>query len=251
VLVEALVACRWLDVNGDAAVVRIHDYEDHAPNYVKRRDYARDYMKRWREQQQADGKQDVDVNEDDINDCEQPVNVNMTTVNDCEQPVNVNITTVNDCEHTVKLPTNTNPTQPIHIKEEEEGEAADAADLSSFLNPEMGRESIFQMMDAWNEVADKIGLPRATVTDKRRKSFRTRMREPVFREGWRDALERIAGNPFLKGNNDRGWAANIDWFLSPDTVVKIFEGKYDDHGRRTPGGGKSKVSNQRVEGDIL
>jgi hypothetical protein len=28
------------------------------------------------------------------------------------------------------------------------------------------------------------------------------------------------------GVNDRGWKADIDWFLKPESVMKIIEGKY-------------------------
>lgn len=40
---------------------------------------------------------------------------------------------------------------------------------------------------------------------------------------------RIQKSSFCQGKNDRGWVASFDWFIRPDTVVKIMEGKYDDH----------------------
>jgi len=36
----------------------------------------------------------------------------------------------------------------------------------------------------------------------------------------------IPDSPFLLGENDRGWRADIDWFLRPDSVTRILEGKY-------------------------
>lgn len=32
--------------------------------------------------------------------------------------------------------------------------------------------------------------------------------------------------PFLTGKNDRGWKADIEFFLRPDSIAKILEGKY-------------------------
>ena len=36
-----------------------------------------------------------------------------------------------------------------------------------------------------------------------------------------------AASPFCLGAGSRGWKADIDWFLRPDTVTRIMEGKYD------------------------
>jgi hypothetical protein len=47
-----------------------------------------------------------------------------------------------------------------------------------------------------------------------------------------DALNRVAKSSFCRGQNERGWKADIDWFLKPDTLTKILEGKYDDQGNR-------------------
>ena len=43
-----------------------------------------------------------------------------------------------------------------------------------------------------------------------------------------DAIERAMGSGFLTGQNDRGWVMDLEFFLRPDTVTKILEGKYDD-----------------------
>lgn len=47
-----------------------------------------------------------------------------------------------------------------------------------------------------------------------------------------EVFARIRNSPFLTGQNDRGWKANFDWFLRPDTVTKILEGQYDGHAQR-------------------
>jgi hypothetical protein len=38
--------------------------------------------------------------------------------------------------------------------------------------------------------------------------------------------------PFMQGANDRGWIADADFFLRPDAVLKISEGKYRDKAPR-------------------
>ena len=39
-------------------------------------------------------------------------------------------------------------------------------------------------------------------------------------------MKQIPDCPFLVGDNDKGWRADLDWFLRPDSVTKILEGKY-------------------------
>jgi hypothetical protein len=64
------------------------------------------------------------------------------------------------------------------------------------------------------------------ITDKRRQAMRTRWRDEHWRNNWLAALELGCTSPFLRGENDRGWKIDIDFFLKPDTVTKIMEGKY-------------------------
>ena len=61
----------------------------------------------------------------------------------------------------------------------------------------------------------------------RAKALATRLKEPWWCDNWRAALARCASSPFCNGTSDRGWKANADWFLKPDTLAKILEGKYD------------------------
>jgi hypothetical protein len=44
---------------------------------------------------------------------------------------------------------------------------------------------------------------------------------------WRLILGRINASPFCLGQNDRGWKADVEFFLRPDTATKVLEGKYD------------------------
>jgi hypothetical protein len=69
---------------------------------------------------------------------------------------------------------------------------------------------------------------KAIVTKKRIASVRERIRDPVWRDTWMQALEKASQIPALFGENDRKWTMDIEWFLRPDTVAKILEGKYDN-----------------------
>ncbi|HEX5102774.1 MAG TPA: hypothetical protein VFV87_03135 [Pirellulaceae bacterium] len=63
-------------------------------------------------------------------------------------------------------------------------------------------------------------------TSKRQTAFRVRARDPQWLAGIDDALSAVAASQFLQGDNDRNWRADIDWFLRPDSLTRILEGKY-------------------------
>ena len=71
---------------------------------------------------------------------------------------------------------------------------------------------------------------------KRKKALQARWREDVDRqrlEWWRDYFQRVARTPFLLGENDRGWTADIEWLLSQANMAKVLEGKYNRREART------------------
>lgn len=88
-----------------------------------------------------------------------------------------------------------------------------------------------ELQTAWNGMAKAHGLPEAVAMSKKRASSAAeRLRDPFFRDNWQEALSQIPGTPFLLGKNQRKWRANIDWFLQPDSILHIMEGKYQDNG---------------------
>jgi len=92
--------------------------------------------------------------------------------------------------------------------------------------------SIVEIFQLWDSVTKP--KRKTAVTRKRITAAKTRLKELEFREGWRDALKSIPLCPFLTGNNEREWKADIDWFLKPDSVVKILEGKYSNGVKTIP-----------------
>ncbi len=87
---------------------------------------------------------------------------------------------------------------------------------------------IDQVVSAFSAMAKRSGLsvPRA-VTASRRRSLLLRIEEhglPVVL----DAVERIGRSRFCRGENDRGWRADLDFLCQPKSFVSILEGKYDD-----------------------
>lgn len=99
------------------------------------------------------------------------------------------------------------------------------------------------VFDAWNEAAQRAGLTKArNLTGKRKAAARVRLKESAWRRDWREALQRIERSAFCRGGGDGGWKAELDWFLKPDTVTKVLEGKYDDR----PANGNGRTTNGAV-----
>lgn len=56
-LVSSLLMFTWLDVVNGTELVEVHDFADHAPAYVRRRDYMADYMREYRQKKKEEGEE--------------------------------------------------------------------------------------------------------------------------------------------------------------------------------------------------
>ena len=117
----------------------------------------------------------------------------------------------------------------VSTQAEAEAEAEEETDMSSAApTPPLCRIEPDLLKIQWNEMAEKTGLPGVRLMSKKRIStLKQRSHEKEWRESWQEALSKIPGSPFLRGDSGRGWRGNIDWFLKPDSVNKIMEGAYD------------------------
>ena len=93
--------------------------------------------------------------------------------------------------------------------------------------------------DEWNMLGLPFGLARK-VHDRRRKSLKARLADDDWRANWREALARVKRLKFCRGGGDRGWVATFDWFIKPNTVTEILEGKYDDRQSTAAAGGNRR-----------
>lgn len=83
--------------------------------------------------------------------------------------------------------------------------------------------------EEWNRLPEPFPGVRS-MTDGRRTALRARLKEAFWVQHWREALTRITASAFCRGEGKDGWIANVDFFLRPESVAKIIEGKYDDAG---------------------
>lgn len=84
-------------------------------------------------------------------------------------------------------------------------------------------------VEVWNRIADGV-LERVRALDDRRAGFlRKRLADECRGDlrAWEAYCRRIRSSPFLCGENERGWRANIDWAVRAGTYGKVLEGRYD------------------------
>lgn len=96
---------------------------------------------------------------------------------------------------------------------------------------------------AFNDVAAKVGLPKAQVlNDQRRKQIARRLHECGGLDGWSAALAKLEASDWCCGRAARsdGWRADLDFLLQPKSFTRLMEGFYDNRssGGKAPNPGR-------------
>lgn len=83
------------------------------------------------------------------------------------------------------------------------------------------------VMEYWN---DKKTLPQIlSFSPQRESKLKTRMKENLFAENWRQIIDMAAASRFCIGQNDKNWKADFDWILKDSTnYAKVLEGRYNN-----------------------
>lgn len=99
--------------------------------------------------------------------------------------------------------------------------------------------SLPKEMDFWNMNCGTLPKAQSTNT-KRNAALRARRADPFWVENYPKAVFEVMKSEFCNGKNDRGWKADFDFMIQPDTVTKVMEGKYQNRNgyqKERPAGG--------------
>jgi hypothetical protein len=152
-------------------------------------------------------------------------------VTQMSQEVVTNVTQV--CDKSVTNVTRSCDKSVTTVQESREEKKEDSKSESDKSDPPADKPCDGEVvLGEWNQQMGQT----CRWTPKRQKAFRERWKSPAWRESWQDAVARAAASDFCRGVNDRGWLADFEWFLKPDTVTKLLEGKYDDRERKAAAG---------------
>ena len=136
----------------------------------------------------------------------------------------------------LSLPPNENISNPLtHTYPDIIPARESQADLASAVGEfEPDRPAHFGPDDVqamWNLAAKQMDLPKAvSMSDTRRKHAQALIRKHG-RDGFTEAIAAIERSAFLRGENDRGWKADIDFLLQTKSFLKLIEGSYDRSSR--------------------
>lgn len=83
------------------------------------------------------------------------------------------------------------------------------------------------LLGLWNTHCGTLPKARG-MSAKRHSSEAARLKENASLEYWTEVISRIAASGFCRGEAGGSWRADFEWFLKPDTHLKVMEGKYDD-----------------------
>jgi len=82
-------------------------------------------------------------------------------------------------------------------------------------------------LEAYNAMAGRTGLPLAKKLDGARlRRARVLVRNATV-DDLTEAIDAIERNPWMHGQNDKGWRADFDFLLQPKSFTRLIEGSYD------------------------
>jgi hypothetical protein len=82
--------------------------------------------------------------------------------------------------------------------------------------------------EVWNLLCGAtLGMVRSWSALRKRK-LAARVKDELRGIGWEGYCRLIAASPFLAGQSERGWKADLDWCLEPQHAIRIIEGRYQD-----------------------
>jgi hypothetical protein len=97
-----------------------------------------------------------------------------------------------------------------------------------------GGISAHEFLELYASCAPNLPQP-LKLTTGRAKKISQRLKTHPGCDFWKDVFTQANRTPFLKGENERGWKADIDWFVANDeNAVKVLEGKYSKGSQNEP-----------------
>lgn len=92
------------------------------------------------------------------------------------------------------------------------------------------KEIVKEVIDLYHTIC--ISYPKVKVVSAAREKTVLARMDTYSLEDMRTVFTNAESSSFMKGKNDRGWAANFDWMMNENNIVKILEGNYADKGRK-------------------
>lgn len=127
----------------------------------------------------------------------------------------------------------TTPRKKLHDPHEENFvDNSNPTDSNNIYNPDISslRSDISTLTGKINQIFEKHGLPLVRkMTEERIKKLRKRAEDIGGLDKFFEEIDSALGaSSFLRGENNRGWIADIDFLLRKSSFVRLIEGAYAD-----------------------
>lgn len=112
--------------------------------------------------------------------------------------------------------------------------------------PKGGSSPVERAISVFVQEAQRANLPVPhKVTADRRRKIEARLKEHG-ESVWAEACRKMADSAFCRGENERGWRADLDFLCQPKSFNGLLEGKYDDRQSRAPPSRESFIDAQQA-----
>lgn len=141
---------------------------------------------------------------------------------------------VTNSRRSAKVGNAENKTAKTANAEFDENDSAKTADTEydtdteydSDINKNTSTSSVDAVVRLYNDLCPS--LPSVTIlSNKRKRDIKNRLKEYTL-DDFRKVFAKVENTAFLRGENERGFMATIDWLLKEGNIAKVLDGNYDD-----------------------
>jgi hypothetical protein len=101
-----------------------------------------------------------------------------------------------------------------------------------------------RFIDEWNSIHELSTIRQLRPNSQRYKCFHARYLE--VGEDLMQLIDKIKCSSFLRGKNNRGWKATLEWVMNPNNFDKVMENKYADKGKVNEDGTRRNGEDAKV-----
>ena len=141
---------------------------------------------------------------------------------------------VTNSRRSAKVRNDENKTAKTANAEFDENDSAKTADTEydtdteydSDINKNTSTSSADAVVRLYNDLCPSLPSAR-TLSDKRKRDIKTRLKKYTL-DDCRKVFEKAEKSAFLRGENEKGFRATLDWLINEGNMAKVLDGNYDD-----------------------
>ena len=99
-------------------------------------------------------------------------------------------------------------------------------EYDSDINKNTSTSSADAVARLYNDLCPSLPSVR-TLSDKRKRDIKARLKKYTL-DDFQKVFEKAEKSSFLRGDNERGFRASLDWLINEGNMAKVLDGNYDD-----------------------